>query len=398
MIRTTPQTITSHADGYSLIGGLQVLSGNPVQNYNKDTDEYEPDRTLVPLVLMPWVNTSDPENLMTGEQAITGAEWYEGAPNGTSTNRITASSEGYEISADGKPEWSLTVKKNLAPDKARELYCIFTVSNKKNGTSSRFEASIALRTTVFDSASFSLKTDRPASYTVNPLAVTPADDGSWATECNAQLYNGTEAVPDANAVYWWQKLENGAWRDFTDDEKQLYATITGRKLTIDARLVKGRESYRAVAAYRATGAEAPQQPPTGALKAGFTLNVEMPKTLRVMPVQTKGVKMNSTLTTPVRYECRLYYNRAEITGKDDLFRFTWKARSAKVGSSTVTLGTGKTIDFVPKDQGFEPTYPVEIYCEVQTYSHHALLVESNAADAALLTDGDGAALIVPVFE
>ena len=47
-------------DPLSLTAGIQVLSGNPLQSYNKDTDEYEDDRALVPLIIMPWLQMGMP--------------------------------------------------------------------------------------------------------------------------------------------------------------------------------------------------------------------------------------------------------------------------------------------------------------------------------------------------
>ena len=79
-IQTQPKDVQVHIDPYSFLAEIQVLSGNPVQNYNKDTNDYEPDRSLVPCVLMPYISVQDPEGLMNGSQTITGAEWYEGAP------------------------------------------------------------------------------------------------------------------------------------------------------------------------------------------------------------------------------------------------------------------------------------------------------------------------------
>ena len=87
-IQTQPKDVQVHIDPYSFLAEIQVLSGNPVQNYNKDTNDYEPDRSLIPCVLMPYISVQDPEGLMNGSQAITGAEWYEGAPKSDGSNRI----------------------------------------------------------------------------------------------------------------------------------------------------------------------------------------------------------------------------------------------------------------------------------------------------------------------
>ena len=58
-IQTQPKDVPVHIDPYSFLAEIQVLSGNPVQNYNKDTNDYEPDRSLVPCVLMPYISVQD---------------------------------------------------------------------------------------------------------------------------------------------------------------------------------------------------------------------------------------------------------------------------------------------------------------------------------------------------
>ena len=392
MLKSIQQTIISMSDGHSGMGGIRVLSGNPVQTYNKDTDEYEPDRSILPCVLMPWFSAADTEGVMTGSQTVTGAEWYEGAPKEGGSNRITNETAGYEVSASGMPEWSLKVKKNIPADDPVELYCTYYITNKKTGVTERYEASVALRTSVFDSANFSLKTDMPNSYAVDPLQAVADSEGRWLVTYNAQLYNGTEKVPDANAVYWWQKKEDGAWRSFTQDELDLYATVSGKKLTIDARLTEGMESYRVMAAYYATGTQKPSSPPTGAWQCTSTLKLEMPKTLKPVVVQKAGAKMNSTFTSTVIYECRMTYNRQVITGKDDFFRFTWKGKSGKTGSSVKVIGTGKQVSFTPASKGFDKGYPVEVWCEVETFTNYAIVTQSGK----VVTSG-GKAVISKVF-
>ena len=38
-----------------------MLGGSYTQHYNVDTYEYEPDRALTPLVLLPYLNINDPD-------------------------------------------------------------------------------------------------------------------------------------------------------------------------------------------------------------------------------------------------------------------------------------------------------------------------------------------------
>ena len=177
-IQTQPKDVPVHIDPYSFLAEIQVLSGNPVQNYNKDTNDYEPDRSLVPCVLMPYISVQDPEGLMNGSQTITGAEWYEGAPKSDGSNRIV-DNDDYAISATGKPTYSLTVKKNVDYNSPIELHCIFSITDKRKNTQEKFERSIVLRTSIFDSNNYSLKINRPKGWTINPLEVTPNSKGEW---------------------------------------------------------------------------------------------------------------------------------------------------------------------------------------------------------------------------
>ena len=43
----------------SIQGEIIVLSGSPVQTYDKQLREYSPDRTLTPLVIVPKVSAFD---------------------------------------------------------------------------------------------------------------------------------------------------------------------------------------------------------------------------------------------------------------------------------------------------------------------------------------------------
>ena len=93
----------------SLQGEIIVLSGSPVQTYDKELREYSPDRTLTPLVIVPKVSAFD-EKTVFGEMELTGVEWFEGAPRDKSANRIVEG-EYYSISdgSGGVPKYALTI-------------------------------------------------------------------------------------------------------------------------------------------------------------------------------------------------------------------------------------------------------------------------------------------------
>lgn len=109
-IVTKHKDISVHIDPISFTADIEVLSGNIAQTYNNDSKEYEPDRSVVPCILMPYVVVSDPEGQMNGKRSITGVEWYEGAPKKDGSNRIT-NGDDYVISDTDTPTYSLKVKR-----------------------------------------------------------------------------------------------------------------------------------------------------------------------------------------------------------------------------------------------------------------------------------------------
>lgn len=375
MIKTQPQEAIIHVDPFSFIADIQVIYGNPVQNYNKDTDSYEPDRSLVPCLLMPYVNVVDPEGVMDGLQKITGVEWYEGAPAADGSNRIVTGPD-YIIGDVDTPAYSLKVKKNIEPDSPIEIHAIFTFTDKNRNQAVSIERSIILRTSLFDSQNFSVGIDVPKGWTVNPLEVTPDENGRWMQTINAQLYSGKEPVSDSNAAYWWQILEGGQWRDFSDDEKNLFVSgDTTRSLVVDMRFVTNM-TVRVRASYY-TGSR-PSAPTNDELQKSTTVNVQFPPTFRAVVRQTMGFKASPGMTGKVGYEVVLSDNNNEIgSDKDFLFSIKWYARSSKAGSVEKQIGSGRSISLTPSELGMDPLYPVSVYASVAMYRCHAIVVKDN---------------------
>lgn len=400
-IRTNTYEASVHADPLSFAAGLQVLSGQAVQTYNRDLSEHVPDRALVPLVLLPQVSVSDPDKQQTGDRPLNTVEWYEGAPKSDKSNLIAAGTD-YEIgdgTVSGFPEHALKVKKNVDPDTPVEIFCLFTVTDTRTQTDVLFERSIRLYTAVYDSKNYSLKLDQPKGWTVNPLVETAAADGTWMHTLTAQLYSGADAVPDANAAYWWQVNDGGTWRDIDQDDLDLWIDgrnadgTWGKTLRFDARMLAPRASFRVRAAYyEGTRPTAPQ---SEELKAETTVKMEMPPTLHAAIHQTRGMKVKPGMNDPVAYECILSYNKGQVpAAKYSLFRIRWKAKSAKSGTAVVDLGEGRTVEFTPSHKGFDAKYALSVYAEVLMFAGQAIVMSGDAA----LTDASGNYIVTDTYE
>lgn len=383
MIQTPTQDVPVHIDPYSFLAELQVLSGNPVQNYNKDTGKYEPDRLLVPCLLMPYVSVQDPVGIMNGSQAITGVEYYEGSPKADGSNRITASTVGYVISDAGTPTYSLKVKKNVSYDSPLEIFSIFSFTDKRRNTEEKVERSAIFRTTMFDSNNYSLKLDKPKSWSLNPLDFVVNASGQVLHSTTAQLYSGSTAVADSNAVYWWDVFENGVYRNFTDEEIEVFVDgknpdgTWSKTITLDVRMFKN-IVLRCRAAYY-NGIK-PSSPTSDNLQGTTSIKIEMPPTLRVNTRQTKGIRVDARMNNTVGFEAVMRYNNGAVPiAKSDYFKFEWYVKSAKSGSTAIKVGEGRTIEFTPSSYAFDPNYNIGVYAKVYLYSVMQIVVSGTAA-------------------
>ena len=377
-ITTKQQDISVHVDPISFTAAIEIMSGNIAQTYNNDTKEFEPDRSAVPCLLMPYVEVSDPEGIMNGRRTITGVEWYEGAPKEDNSNKITTGND-YIISDTNTPKYSLKVKKNVEPNSPLQITAIFTITDTRKNTEVKFERSVNLYTSIYDIRNYALSIDAPKSWTIDPLREV-ATNGKWLHTITAQLTTGLQAVPDENAAYWWQINEGSGWRDITQDELDIY--ISGKDtdgnwtktLTFDTRFIR-KASFRCLARFyegtRPTSSDA-------SLMAVSGINVQMPKSLSVQIRQLSGSKINAAMTTPVKFECILMDNKGLIgSDKDSFFTITWKAHSGKAGVSDKEIGKGRTVSFTPSSLGFDKNYGMSIYAEVKLYAVTALVTSGG---------------------
>lgn len=379
-IKTQSRSIVTTVDPLSLHYGISILSGNSVQTYNNDTKEYEPDRNLVPLIVMPYVEAYDPEGVQNGAQTLTGVEWYDGAPASDYSNRITADGN-YETGTgtSGFPTGALKVKKNIPADKPMQLFCVTNFDDKRTGRTVKLEMCIKLYTTVYESKNYKVTLDCPASWKINPL-----DETTWKHTITAQLYSGSTAVDDAHVAYWWKVKEDGddEWRDVTTDDENTWLTcksggVTVRTLTFDARKIKS-ASFKVTAAYYE--GSRPATATDASITDETTVDVSMPPSLTVEQIQTKGARMSYDFSTEVGFKVLIRTNRSTVTDEQtsSLFKIQWKGQST--GGSAVSLGTGREISFVPKSKGFDPSKTLKVWAEVSMYAYSTVKAGTGGAE------------------
>lgn len=396
--KTQSQTVITAVDPLSLNAEIKVVSGNPVQTFDSERGEYEPDRKLVPLILMPSVSAADPDGVQNGTQTLTGVEWYDGAPAADYSNRITGNDD-YEIgggTAAGFPKYALKVRKNVPADTPAQIYCIAAFTDVRTQTAVRIELGIQIYTVVYEGRNYKLALNVPSSWHINPVI----EAGEWEHTITAQLYSGTKAVEDTRAAYWWEvRDEGGEWRDITADDEEQWLTCRKdgefvRTLTFDARMFKT-ASFRVTAAYY--DGERPENPAQSGLVAETTVTVRVPGTLKIDMLPMMGVKVAGDFSTKVGYQINAYDNRREYSDaqKDGMLQVRWRGKSSKAGAQEVLIDSGNSVAFVPRDKGFDAAYPVAVWAEADVYAEHKVLTDGSGK---VITDDSGKIIIVPTYE
>ena len=221
-------------------------------------------------------------------------------------------------------------------------------------------------------------------------------------EIEPQLYTGTEPVDDEHAAYFWDILENGAYRPVTPDDPGIVChDVNGvytRKLMYQAKYVTG-ASFRCRACEYA--GSRPQAPTDGRLEKVIEVKTEMAVSLNCEIIQTKGFTLSDDMKQPSAYEVRIFDNRREYGIEyDDLFRITWKGQSAKPGEPEKVLATGgRTLEFIPADKGFPAGHIFQVWAEVGLLTGESLMGDEEGAVISSQIDGKTVFIATgPVYE
>ena len=396
-IRSNKQQGRIRVAPLSFDAGILVLSGSPVQTYDKMLKEYSADRTLTPLVIIPRVSAYD-EKTNYGDMALTGVEWYEGAPKDKAVNRIV-NGEHYTIS-DGSgsiPKYALSVQKNVPPESPMEFYAVAIFTDPRTGKEVRVDRSQKVYTHLYDNKNYSLRLNNDTSIVTDPLRIADRS-GNWERTIEPQLMTGSEPVADEHAAYYWDILDGEQYRPITPedpgimchDERGVYT----RTLTYEAKFVTN-ASFRVRACEYA--GERPQAPVDSQLTQIVGVKTVISATLECETIQTKGFVLEDDMNQPSAFELRIYDNRHEYGAEyDDLLQIVWKGQSSKPGEPEKVLATGgRAIEFTPAQHGFPAGYVFSVWAEVNTFAGMSLLQDKDGN--RVVTDTRDAYVTVPIY-
>ena len=282
-----------------------------------------------------------------------------------------------------------------------EYFGIAIFTDPRTNREVRVERSIRSYSHLYDNKAYSLRLKGDSVMVTDPLRLADRS-GYWDREIEPQLYTGTEPVDDEHAAYFWDILENGAYRPVTPDDPGIVCHdgngVYTRKLVYQAKYVTG-ASFR-VRACEYAGSR-PQAPTDGRLEKVIEVKTEMAASLNCEIIQTKGFTLPDDMKQPSAYEIRIFDNRREYgTEYDDLFRITWKGQSAKPGEPEKVLATGgRTLEFIPSDKGFPAGHIFQVWAEVGLLIGESLMGDEEGAVISSQVDGQTVFIATgPVYE
>jgi putative uncharacterized protein (fragment) len=209
---------------------MDEVGGSTTQRKNNVNGEFDPDRTLFPLVLRPRLIIKDPDHLLQDGDQTSGlidTRWYIGSNE--SGPRITKDTSGFTLGAYGE----LSVKRNVEPSTPLNLYFTCAFIDARTQKTFRKTYLVTLTTAQSTELNLSIEIDAARKMPVNPFK------SQARRTLTATFRNGQETIADSKAVYLWKVRDSTTrqLRAITADDL-FYVSGQGTKsLVIDRRFV-----------------------------------------------------------------------------------------------------------------------------------------------------------------
>lgn len=232
----------------SVVCNITMPSGEgALQGYNAITSDYEPDRSIVPLVLVPTV-TADGSNC---NASLAEMHWYKVA-GGTRTELVCVgddhgagshtSTAGFAIDTSSTTEkGKLTITANTPVDTAWTMeFWGRLLDPRGSGQIYEARAAVTIRCVASVSAdAYELTLSAPATNAYNPLR--DADK----QRVTASLTANGQAV--AGATYLWEVPDGNSWRTAGTDVLDYWISASGDYCVVNRKLMGYEGSVRCTA-------------------------------------------------------------------------------------------------------------------------------------------------------
>ena len=288
----------------------------------------------------------------------------------------------------------MKIKKKSDVNSPMELYARFCFTDTRTNATVEVERSIPLRTTYFEESIYSLKTNQPSGFTVDPTRFQENIQGRRVVSLTTQLYSGKEEVADNNAVYFFYVLDTKGFRPIGEEDLWLLTNpIDGylpKTIEVDANLFN-KLTIKVRAAYYAAGESKPTEPVMDNIQTTTTINVALPATAQGRMIVHKGQYIAPGKNQEIECECVLSDNAGIISNPELNYMCIWFAKQTSTGSTPVQIGHGFNLKTTSDAIGVTNVKGFEIYPIVYELGCYAVLVDN---EGQWIVDNNDNAIIV----
>ena len=364
---------------------LVVQGGSLTQTHCAETDEYIPDRSITPLVILPRVYIQDPDGILApGLAALSGVAWYAlpedvatSVPNGSyignelSQYLITEATQGFHLQVDG----SLLVEANIRYPSRTVLVFTGNIPDARSGRTVKVQDSVLLSTTSIALPAI-LRLDKPASWRFNPVE----DTGIRTIKASLTLGGKTPNPNHCQVAFWWYKASGNSAVLLDPDEDLFYESGQGTDTLVINPEYLEEERIICKAEYTLDGASLPVSPTANCLTAETVIGRRYPA-YDFENFVHGGVEVAPN-ASHVKNECVVTIGQKVIDNPSRFFTVVWSIKEPVYGAEWRILGYGDSI-MIPQS---EISGGADIGLEVEELAPMGAMSD-NGTDS--LTDDEG---------
>lgn len=212
---------------------MDMLGGSLNQRHDMLSDDFDPDRTLTPLVLAPHLEVKDPDGILSeGDHTsdLIDCRWYLASDDSDETKRITSAMSGFRLGLHGR----LTVRRNVPEYDPLHLFFSGAYIDPRTQHVYRKQLQLTLTSSSSVDLNLSLELDVAAKMPISPFK-------HFAERAiTATLRNGEDIIPidGVNFLSRWEiwNREARIWQIASTNHIFVKA-ITRDSITIDRRYI-----------------------------------------------------------------------------------------------------------------------------------------------------------------
>lgn len=369
------------------------IGGSLNQRQNTFTGEYAPDRSIVPMVISPWLQVTD-TNITEGSQTFDATEdltvlWCLVTTSDgkeTETEIISVFDPEAQTHADyelyGK---GLMVNANIPAGNIVHVRLKAQYVNTNTLEPLKFNRDFLLTTQPYVEFNPSIEVNIPNYTVVNPFELTQANKNIAII---AKFFAGVQdASANAKVNFLWEKLEGTTYRAIAATDVEV-VSIARNVMTVDRERVK-RCKYRVTAWHSDYSAAENRR------SFLITLNRQMSGvTPQLRIIRGKFLKSNITGSEA---QLVVRVNSNEIANPEDFFRAKWAVYKQHGTSQEgrVELGWGNSVMADRTKTGYDRTRVPTFEMEVHSVSEYRL---SIGTDGEPVTGTDGKYIVGQVID